>query len=159
MGINKNLIVGEIGKESCDCSICSNLLDDAVMLKCEHYFCRICITEMMEDDEAEGRHVIIYGGDEENPVFDGLECPDCDGTVLCYPKDITQPGRFVQNIMSLIKLKCPLAGCDMVLEYNMFHTHITECIFNPHMEVKCKHCNDTYKKVEEVDHIDGLYFC
>ena len=76
MGIEKCLIVGEVGKENCDCSICDGLLDDAVLIKgCEHYFCKECIEK--EIVEAVNRGPTTRAVTEKR-----VECPVCKDTVF-----------------------------------------------------------------------------
>ena len=58
-----------------------------------------------------------------------------------------------RNMMSLIKLKCSLDGCGKIVPYNIFHTHIEGCSFNPDMKVTCLYCFVKYKKAAEMCHV------
>ena len=47
MGLDTERIVGN-GDEDLLCSICQDVLDDALETPCRHAFCRICITKWLE---------------------------------------------------------------------------------------------------------------
>jgi len=46
MGFDIDLIVGELGRVNCSCSVCTDLLQDPVTLNCGHSFCRQCILDV-----------------------------------------------------------------------------------------------------------------
>jgi len=137
MGIDKELIVSEVGKENCDCNICSQLVEDPIILKCEHFYCKQCIVE--KNKEAEN-------------LEKKVECPECQQE-FNPSEDMKPPTIFMRNVLSLINLKCSLCGCAQIAKYDNFAAHIAECAFNPDMEVECKHCNQLYKGREEKEHI------
>ena len=47
MGIDRELIVSEFGKEHCACNICTQLVEDAIVLKCEHFYCKNASTRKL----------------------------------------------------------------------------------------------------------------
>ena len=55
-------------------------------------------------------------------------------------------------LLSVIQLKCSLSGCTQTVTYDNFKAHISECSFNPDMEVKCNLCNKLYQKRKEEEH-------
>ena len=123
MGIDRELIASEFGKENCACNICTQLVEDAVVLKCGHFYCKKCIGEkIMEAEQSEKK----------------VECPECDHE-FNPSEDMKPPIPFMRNALSFIKLKCSLSGCAQIVTYDNFTTHIAGCSFYPDMEVECKH--------------------
>ncbi|XP_068135868.1 E3 ubiquitin-protein ligase TRIM21-like [Hyperolius riggenbachi] len=43
-------------KKGLDCSICLNIYTDPVTLRCGHSFCRLCIEQVLDSQEASGRY-------------------------------------------------------------------------------------------------------
>jgi len=143
MGIDRELIVSEFGKEDCACNICTQLVEDPIVLKCEHFFCKKCIDKKNKDAAA---------GKRTRAEKSKAECPECK-RVFNPTEDMNPPSIFMRNAMSKIKLKCSLFGCTHVVKYDNFTAHIAECSFNPDMEVKCNHCRQLYKKQKEKEHV------
>ena len=114
MGIDKELIVSEFGKEECACSICNQLVEDPILLKCEHFYCKKCIVKKNKEAEKSEKAV---------------ECPECDQE-FNPSEDMKPPTVFMRKEMSKIKLKCPLFGCAQIVTYDKFTTHIVKCSFN-----------------------------
>lgn len=81
-----DLIVGTfLGLENYRCSICTELLTDAIILaECEHSFCRFCINEVIKNGN--------------------MLCPDCR-TPFSSPDDVKQPYRIMRQVLSGVKLK------------------------------------------------------
>jgi len=132
-----NLVVGELGKENCSCSICTNLLEDANVLKCEHSFCKKCLDKL------------IYT--PEKNLKKKVKCPFC--RVDFDPsKDIKAPGLFQQNQLNLIKLKCEFESCGKIVPYNIFETHKNGCLFNPYSYTRCEHCKKDFKQIDTKKH-------
>ena len=63
MGIARELIVSEFGKEGCACTICTHLVEDAIVLKCEHFYSKTCIDKKIEEARESEKNV---------------ECPECE---------------------------------------------------------------------------------
>ena len=96
MGINLDQIVGDLGHSNFSCSICTDLLEDAITLReCEHSFCRGCIDNVIATSKG---------------CCETLRCPDCR-TKFKAKKDVNKPSRFMRNMLSEIKLKCPFDVC------------------------------------------------
>ena len=136
MGIARELIVSTFGKEDCACNICTQLVENLIVLKCEHFYCKTCIDKKIKEAQESDKKV---------------ECPECKQK-FNPSADMKPPNLFMRNAMSKIKLKCSLSGCAQIVTYDNFRTHIAECSFNPDMEVKCKQCNKLYKKRKEQGH-------
>ena len=51
MGIARELVVSDFGKlPFCRCKICTQLVEDPVVLKCDHYYCKKCIQKKIQED-------------------------------------------------------------------------------------------------------------
>lgn len=63
MGINLDLVVDDKNVTHFICSVCEELLEDAILLKtCDHLFCHACIIAWMASRQKTG---------------DEITCPDC----------------------------------------------------------------------------------
>ena len=140
MGIDIDLIASlELGKENCTCAICHDLLQDAVMLKCEHSFCRECIDQL------------IYTSEKLQKKTE--QCPECRADFDTL-NDVKTPFLFMRKQFSLIQLKCQFhtEGCTEIVGYDMFVSHVNECEYDPDYEVECDYCCEKYKLIETDDH-------
>ena len=166
MGISRDLIVSEFGKEDCDCKICSQLVEDPIVLKCGHFYCKKCIDKKIKEAEkleknrvynnynqtAIGRYLSPFAGSIYANVTPRVKCPECERE-FNPSEDMNSPNLFMRNVMSKIQLKCSLPGCVQIVTYDNFTTHIAQCAFNPDMVVTCKYCNQLYKKRKEQEHV------
>ena len=138
MGIDKTLITTQIDPEmipNFTCSICDDLLEDAVTLTCDHTFCRPCLTGWMERP-----------GRRRN-----VPCPDCRH-LFSPTKDIKEPSRLLRNLLSTIKFKCLNEGCDHIVPYGEFNLHKEEC---PYGLIACSYCQIEICRKDIETHEDG----
>lgn len=131
MGIDLNLIVGSLGRTNCSCTICKELLDEAITLPCEHSFCRACI---------DGWIAVQMN----KPC-----CPYCRGS-FSADHDVKSPVLFMRNMMSEIKLKCPFGTCGIIVDYDDFKSHQHECRASPIETVTCWFCDNEHLEMESV---------
>ena len=119
MGIDRELVVSEFGKDnSCACNICTQLVEDPVVLKCDHFYCKKCIEKKIKEAEKSAKK---------------MECPKCEHE-FNPSEDMKPPTPFMRDALSLIKLKCSLFGCAQIVMYDNFAAHIAECSFNRNMK-------------------------
>ena len=134
MGIDFELIDGDfIGKEHYVCSVCKNLLENAVtLIHCQHSFCKSCIEGV---DEA---------------TDDTAQCPICR-TEFSVPDDVDDAFLIIRQVLSDLKLRCPFTNCTIVIGYDNFHSHKKACQFSE-VKVICTFCNDSYKRRDQQLH-------
>jgi len=134
MGIDRELI-SEFGKEIGVCKICTQLVEDPVVLKCDHFYCKKCIEKKIKEVD------FPLPGEKSAKK---MECPECEQE-FNPNEDMKPPDLFMRQALSSIKLKCLLSGCAQIVTYDSFAAHIAECSFNPDVTL--------YKKRDEEDHI------
>ena len=128
MGINVENIATGTSVDYLLCSICSQLLYDAIVLPiCEHMFCRECIEEWVKTKKQGAVK-----------TFE-VSCPDCRKPfTLC---DFGEPVRIVQNLLRDITFKCPNDGCLLILSYTNYYNHLAHC------ELARSNCNDCMESI------------
>lgn len=110
----------------CVCSICHDLLANAVTLKtCDHNFCRYCIDEWVASRRT-----------PEN-----IPCPDCR-EIFSSTRDIETPRRLLRNILADTIIKCSFENCEEVLSYNNYFSHIEKCDYNLNAQICCAFCSE-----------------
>ncbi|ENN73928.1 TNF receptor-associated factor 6 [Dendroctonus ponderosae] len=117
-----------------ECPICLAWLRDPVLTSCGHRFCRNCIREWLEKEDA---------------------CP-VDNIKLNKDKDIF-PDNFTRREISQQRTKCPniLRGCLKELSPLDVDTHLLVCEFRPpelpdHEKLRCVFVNvGCYEKFED----------
>ncbi|XP_054156332.1 E3 ubiquitin-protein ligase NRDP1-like [Oppia nitens] len=101
------------------CAICKTPMDDPVLTKCDHLFCRQCIGEWLSRNN---------------------NCPiDRRKLVL----DDTHPApRVVRNLLDQLRMRCYFSGdgCPLILPINDYTRHVDECAYNPGAELRCQMC-------------------
>ena len=98
MGLDLNLISGEKGRTNFTCSICTDLIEDPILLKeCQHQFCRVCIGGVVRTGRC--------------------ECPECRSRF--NPDVDIVIARFMVLMMADILLKCPEDGCTEIIRYDL----------------------------------------
>ena len=127
--------------ERCICSICNELVEDPILLTCEHFYCRSCIYLKITEDDPESSEKTV-------------KCPDCK--VEFNPStDVKPPSLFMRNVLAAIRVRCSLDGCEVTMPYNSLREHVNECLLNPDLETECTFCHVVYRKADEINHIDG----
>ena len=141
MGISVDLIVPEcrdlIAAEILPnfmCAICHALMEDAIALKCQHSFCRACLSEW------------ILKQSEENHI----PCPAC--RTIFNPANGIENSRLVRAVLSAVKFKCPLAPCDVIVSYDDFTLHPKECLA---ARIRCSFCVEEMDRCDEKVHNTG----
>ena len=88
MGISLDNVVDGTTVDHFVCSICTNLLDDAVVLKsCEHMYCRECINQWSKS---------------EKPASNQTSCPEC--RQIFAQTDLAKPMRVVLSMLSQVRV-------------------------------------------------------
>lgn len=133
MGIALENVVNGTNMEHFVCSICTNLLDDAVVLKsCEHMYCRECINQWAKS---------------EKPTTGASSCPECRQTFT--QADLVKPMRVVQALLSQVELNCSNNGCLELILYDNFRKHVKTC---PKANIQCPSCNASVQKSQFEPH-------
>ena len=138
MGIDITLITTQIDPEmvpNFTCSICDDLLEDAVTLNCDDTFCRPCLTGWIERP-----------GWQRN-----VPCPKC-GHLFSPTRGIKEPSRLLRNLLSSFKFKCSNEGCDYIVSYGGSDSHKLECLY---MLIKCYYCYVEIRRKDAETHKDG----
>lgn len=131
MGIDMDLVVSDVG-ENFKCSICTDLIHNAVTLKnCEHTFCNDCI-----------QGVVLRGV---------LRCPDCRSE-FASPDDLCKPFRIVRQILAGIRINCPRDECNEQMGYEQYDAHLLT-----HVIQTCSYCATEYQKSDEGDHLSNCF--
>ncbi|CAG5112520.1 Oidioi.mRNA.OKI2018_I69.chr2.g6728.t1.cds [Oikopleura dioica] len=120
-------------RENCLCSICGDILDDAVELKsCQHYFCHSCIFQWDKTQKT------------ANKV-----CPECR-TAYKF-SDRQRPPRIFRKILCDLQLACPNALCTIVTNYDNFkkHQNVCEC-----RKEQCDFCEEVLPKKDIPQHLE-----
>ena len=139
MGISIDQIVGELGKVNFACTICTDLLEDAVTIRdCEHNFCRLCLDGW-----------IVSQTDESN-----VPCPECR-TLFAKEHDVKVASRFIRNMLIEIRLMCPFEECGTTVRYDNFESHTHACQCNPANKVSCAGCDEQCSRQTLEEHTNG----
>jgi len=96
--------------EEFTCPICLEILKDAQQLKCEHYFCRVCIT-------------VFLGHSSRSTYF----CP-IDQTPATI-SDIRSAPRPIRTILSTKQIKCRYQNCNERAILENLDQHELNCRF------------------------------
>ncbi|XP_046842081.1 kelch-like protein 5 [Xenia sp. Carnegie-2017] len=112
------------------CPICFNVMKDARMCHNQHMFCRSCIEE----------HLRV------NPQ----RCPQCQDNLTVAT---LLPARFVNNLISKLKINCDYAsrGCPEFINVEDLERHVENCGFAP---VLCSNerCGLEINKRDKIKH-------
>ncbi|XP_015786198.1 E3 ubiquitin-protein ligase NRDP1 [Tetranychus urticae] len=116
MGYDVERFLGSIDEEL-KCPICCGVLEDPLQgQRCEHAFCRKCITEWMKTSET---------------------CP-VDRNSLSSSQLQPIP-RIVRNMLNHLSIRCDFIaeGCREVISLEDLSSHKSECKYNPEHPVPC----------------------
>jgi len=132
MGYSLNRFKSEIDDEL-KCSICCGVLEDPIQSqKCQHVFCRKCITQWLSSSKT---------------------CPsDCNP--LCL-KQLEPIPRIVRNILNRLQIRCDFFadGCDLFVNLEDLEIHKKQCSFNPEFPLPCsKKCGAMIPKSKMSNH-------
>ena len=100
------------------CPICYCPFDEPRKLPCEHYFCHKCIVQSLQSQSNSAQ-----------------SCPACRARTS--PLDITCASRIIEQMLSNLRIKCPLQedGCKEELTRGSIQDHLDRyCAFS---EVEC----------------------
>ena len=111
------------------CSICANVLQDAVITPCGHSFCQQCLETWLESSETD-------------------TCPTCRTTTLLF--DLI-PVLAIRGIIGNLHTSCENVenGCKMVMKLDNIASHSRRCEF---ALVKCHGCGDEVKRFQVPEH-------
>ena len=134
MGINAELILPEFQNRpiakillNFNCSICGELIIDAIALKCQHIFCQLCLTGWIESQ-----------GDQSN-----VPCPDCRN--MFDPASGMEESRVTRNVLSVVEFKCTNHLCEEKVNYENLILHSEVCLYG------CITCSFCDKEIERRD--------
>lgn len=129
MGYGLNKFVGNVDQNLL-CSICSSVLEDAVLTPCGHSFCLLCLETWL------ARPVCI------------TSCPECRSPVDSYQ---ARPILSVRNLVSNLSVRCDHhdRGCRVVCKLDTVKNHLEICAFSP---VECAGCGTTVNRIQLADH-------
>lgn len=129
MGINTDLIVSKFQNEpgiaemlpNFICSICDDLFEDVVAVKCQHNFCRSCLTRWIET-QTDKSHV---------------PCPQCRS--IFHPTFGIKDSRIIRNLLSVFQFKCSIESCKIVINYDELNLHREKCLYS---RILCTFCDE-----------------
>ena len=138
MGINADLLSPEFQEGpladillNFDCSICDELISDAMILKCQHNFCRGCIAGW-----------IATQADESN-----VPCPDCRN--IFDPANGMEESRMARNVLSVVNFKCKNQLCEEKVFYENYYVHPEVCLYECD---KCTFCDEEVVRAHSQSH-------
>ncbi len=111
------------------CSICSCMLQDAVLTPCGHSFCQLCLDTWLA---------------RPGPGT----CPECRGRVS---KSEVRPILSVRNLINAMEIYCDhkSRGCRTVVKLESLSSHMDGCSFSP---VECAGCGRTVNRGDLAEH-------
>ena len=113
------------------CSVCANLMTDAVQTPCEHYFCRRCIMQAFKVTPS---------------------CP------ICRKKGtrVVEASRIVNSLISKQKIRCSQPDCQAVMFKDQWASHLNECKHMPDLCPNYKYgCLQRLSKIQMKLHIEN----
>ena len=129
MGYGPDRFVAPVD-ENLLCSVCSEVLDDAVLTPCGHSFCLLCIHTWLDTH------------------LTSSNCPQCRSRLF---SDEVRPIHSLRNIISSLELHCKnkSRGCGHVPTVECSEKHESECEYG---EVLCAGCSAAVNRVDLADH-------
>ena len=112
------------------CSVCGEVLEDAVLSPCGHSFCQLCIQTWLET----------------HPTT--MNCPECRSFMS---EESVRPIHSIRNLVGALKLRCENLdrGCTKILNVSEENNHKTICDFS---RVTCAGCSDVVNRIDLADH-------
>ena len=114
MGISLDLVLSdERHYGEFVCKICMTLAEDALHTCCAHVFCRACLEEWIEHQQATGGT---------------RRCPSCNTNLIDDSlQPLKQASPLAARILGRVTCACPLKaqGCGFVGDYSELHSHLT----------------------------------
>ena len=128
MGYNVARFPGQVDQNLL-CSICSSVLEEAVLTPCGHSFCDSCLTTWLVRPGA-------------------FSCPECRGHVA--PGD-ARPIRSVRSLINAMDIHCDhqARGCQAVVKLDCLKTHLNTCAYSP---ITCAGCSVVVNRGELPQH-------
>ena len=104
MPLSPSRFVSVVGIKRLVCTICNNVVDEAVELGCHHIFCKGCLSG----------HLKTLGC-----------CPTCDAPI----EDVSPVSPVVQDIINDLQLHCDNAalGCSAIISLSELAEHVRSC--------------------------------
>ncbi|KAG4067423.1 hypothetical protein HA402_009660 [Bradysia odoriphaga] len=121
MGYDVERFVVEEMEDELLCLVCTSVLQDPVETPCEHFFCKICVSQWLTQNAS---------------------CP-VDRKPLRI-LDLKQPSRLLRNLLAKLEIKCEFQeqGCDKVVKLEHLPNHLLTCNYRPNAQIICKKgCN------------------
>eukprot|EP00299_Pterocystis_sp_00344_P007125 c2158_g1_i1.p1 GENE.c2158_g1_i1~~c2158_g1_i1.p1 ORF type:complete len:362 (-),score=55.98 c2158_g1_i1:15-1100(-) len=109
MGFDRDLVIDPPEHLSeLICGICSDVIQNAVMTDCEHYFCAECVKPYVESQH---------------------NCPQCRRP--CQISDLKPLSRGLRNILNAIRIRCSNQGCSTSTTLEFISQHLqSDCPFS-----------------------------
>ncbi|CAG2119053.1 unnamed protein product [Medioppia subpectinata] len=128
MGYDCSRFTDEISEELL-CSICSEVLEEALTTDCEHLFCRQCITEWLSVNRT---------------------CPI--DRLYITARNLKAAPRVVRNLLGKLDIRCDFApdGCQTVVALEALEKHVNDCYYNPKKRLCCQKGCDKWMTREEL---------
>ncbi|ELU17184.1 hypothetical protein CAPTEDRAFT_84923, partial [Capitella teleta] len=128
MGYSVGIFVDEVD-DNLLCSICSQVLQDAVLTPCGHSFCQECLDQWLARPER-------------------ITCPHCRGAVI---REQARPILALRNFVLSLKIHCVnrSLGCEALITLDTLTSHAETC---GHSIVQCAGCQCTLKRIQLPDH-------
>ena len=128
MGFDSSRFTQEISEELL-CSICSEVLKDAITTDCEHLFCRQCIMDWLSVNRT---------------------CPI--DRLYITGRNIRAAPRVIRNLLGKLDIRCDYNcdGCQTVVPLDGLEKHVNDCFYNPKKRLICQKGCDKWMTREEL---------
>ncbi|XP_071963269.1 E3 ubiquitin-protein ligase NRDP1-like [Antedon mediterranea] len=128
MGFSVHRFVSQPDANLC-CGICAGILEDAVVTRCGHCFCQLCLSTWLERPGAGA-------------------CPQCRSSMSAGEASAVWSIRGLVNNMC-IECDYHEKGCQLVMKVEAIEEHIKRCGYAP---VECAGCGVTVSRLALPSH-------
>lgn len=128
MGYDSSRFTAEISEELL-CSICSEVLEEAITTDCEHLFCRKCITDWLSVNRT---------------------CPI--DRLYITGRNIRAAPRVIRNLLGKLEIRCDYVsdGCQAIVALESLQKHVNDCFYNPKKRIVCQKGCEKWMTREEM---------
>ena len=128
MGYDCSRFTAEISEELL-CSICSEVLKDAITTDCEHLFCRQCIMDWLSVNRT---------------------CPI--DRLYITGRNIRAAPRVIRNLLGKLDIHCDYVddGCQTIVSLESLEKHVNDCFYNPKKRLICQKGCEKWMTREEL---------
>src|ERR1700761_1119345 len=128
MGYDSSRFTAELSEELL-CSICSEVLTDAITTACELLFCRQCIMDWLSVNRT---------------------CPI--DRLYITGRNIRAAPRVIRNLLGKLDIRCDYVedGCQTIVSLESLEKHVNDCFYNPKKRLICQKGCEKWMTREEL---------